>query len=74
MPSTEMPTMGADYGFVLEEGQAQHEYARSLIVLGDHDTAREALEKARAIFSKLGARPLIDEVDRHLGEAISQRA
>jgi tetratricopeptide (TPR) repeat protein len=57
-----------DYGHVLEEGQAHFGLARCLIALGDREAVSEPLQKARAIFTKLGARPLIAEVDRHLGE------
>jgi hypothetical protein len=66
---TEAARRWADYGFVLEEGQAHLGLARCLIALGDRQAATEPLQKARAIFSKLGAVPLIDEVDHHLGQA-----
>jgi tetratricopeptide (TPR) repeat protein len=59
----------ADYGFVLEEGQAHLGLARCLIALGDNERASEPLQKAREIFLRLGARLLIDEVDRLLGQA-----
>jgi tetratricopeptide (TPR) repeat protein len=59
----------ADYGFVLEEGQAHLGLARCLITLGDREAATRPLQKARAIFSKLGAVRLMDEADRHLGQA-----
>jgi class 3 adenylate cyclase/tetratricopeptide (TPR) repeat protein len=58
----------ADYGFVLEEGQAHLGLARCLMALGDRETATEPLQKARAVFSRLGAQPLTDEVDRYLGQ------
>jgi hypothetical protein len=58
----------ADYGFVLEEGQAYLGLARCLIALGQRVAATEPLQKARAIFVRLRAIPLIDEVDRHLGQ------
>ena len=64
----------ADYGFVLEEGQAHLGLARCLLALCDGEAATEPLQKARSIFSKLGARPLIDEVDRHLVQATAQDA
>ena len=64
----------AEYGFVLEEGQAHFGVARCLIALGDSEAATEPLQKARVIFSKLGARPLIDEVDRHLVQGTAQGA
>jgi class 3 adenylate cyclase/tetratricopeptide (TPR) repeat protein len=59
----------ADYGFVLEEGQAHLGLARCLIALGDREAATEPLKNARAIFSRLRAIPLIEEADRHLGQA-----
>ncbi len=54
----------ADYGSVLEEGQAYLGLARCLISLGDRDAATESLLRARALFANLDARPLLDEVDR----------
>ena len=59
----------ADYGFVLEEGQAHLGLARCLIALGDREAAIEPLQKARAIFSRLGAVPLINETDTYLNQA-----
>ena len=59
----------AAYGFVLEEGQAHLGLARCLIALGDREAATEPLRKARAIFLRLSAQPLMDEVDRYLPEA-----
>ncbi len=56
----------ADYGFVLEEGEALLGLARCLIALGDREAAGEPLQKARAIFSRLGAVPLIKETDSYL--------
>lgn len=62
----------ADYGFVLEEGQAHLGLARCLIALGDHEAAAEPLHKARAIFERLGAVPLINETDSYLqAQAVS---
>jgi hypothetical protein len=60
-----------DYGFVLEEGQAHLGLARCLILLDDKETATKHLQKARAIFTRLGAVPLINETDVYLqkGEA-----
>jgi len=58
----------ADYGFVLEEGQAYLGLARCLIALGDRGAATEPLHRARAIFERLGAVPLLSEVDGYLGE------
>jgi len=59
----------ADYGFVLEEGQAHLGLARCLMALGNGSAATESLHRARAIFSRLGAVSLIQEVDGHLSEA-----
>jgi len=56
----------ADYGFLLEEGQAHLGLARCLIALGDREAAADPLLKARPIFTKLQARALSSEVDTHL--------
>jgi len=56
----------ADYGFVLEEGQAHLGLARCLIAVGDRQAATEPLQKARAIFSRLGAVSLLNETDTYL--------
>jgi len=55
-----------DYGFVLEEGQARLALGRCLITLGEPVTATAPLQKARAIFERLGAVPLLNDVDRFL--------
>jgi class 3 adenylate cyclase/tetratricopeptide (TPR) repeat protein len=59
----------AEYGFVLEEGQAHLGLARCLIALGDREAATEPLQKARVLFERLGAKPLLNEVNGFLGEA-----
>jgi tetratricopeptide (TPR) repeat protein len=59
----------ADYGFVLEEGQAHLGLARCLIALGDREAAAEPHQRARAIISRLGAVPLLNEADNHLRSA-----
>ena len=59
----------ADYGFVFEEGQAHLGLARCLFALGEKGAATELLQKARAIFSRLGAVPLINETDTYLDQA-----
>jgi tetratricopeptide (TPR) repeat protein len=59
----------ADYGFVPEEGQAHLGLGRCFVALDDRQAATQPLHRARAIFSRLGAVPLIEEVDRHLGKA-----
>ncbi|MDQ3218232.1 MAG: hypothetical protein M3Q18_10360, partial [Actinomycetota bacterium] len=56
----------AYYGFMLEEGQAHLGLARCLIALGDREAATDPLHKARAIFKRLGAVPLINETDSYL--------
>ncbi|HZJ51652.1 MAG TPA: tetratricopeptide repeat protein, partial [Actinomycetota bacterium] len=56
----------ADFGFVLEEGQAHLGLARCLVALGKREAATAPLEKARAIFSRLGAVTLIEETDGYL--------
>jgi hypothetical protein len=53
----------ADFGFVLEEGQADLGFARCLVALDNREAATEPLHRARAIFSRLGAVPLIKETD-----------
>jgi tetratricopeptide (TPR) repeat protein len=53
----------ADFGFVLEEGQADLGFARCLVALDNREAATEPLQRARAIFSRLGAVPLIKETD-----------
>ncbi|MDQ3660257.1 MAG: hypothetical protein M3454_04185, partial [Actinomycetota bacterium] len=59
----------ADYGFVLEEGQAHLGLARCLLALGDHVAVAEPLQRAGAIFKRLDARPLLDDVDRTSAQA-----
>ena len=56
----------ADFGFVLEEGQAHLGLARSLIALNKREAASAPLGKARAIFSRLGAITLVEETDGYL--------
>jgi predicted ATPase/class 3 adenylate cyclase len=57
-----------DHGVILEQGHALLGLARCLISLGNSQSATEPLYKARMIFSRLDARPLIDEADRYLGQ------
>ena len=52
------------YGDIFEHAHALLGLARCLIALGDREAATEPLHKARAIFSSLGALPLVS--DRHL--------
>jgi tetratricopeptide (TPR) repeat protein len=58
-----------NYGCVLEEGYALLGAGRCLQQLSRIDEAVTRLHEARAIFTKLDARALIDEVDGHLGQA-----
>jgi class 3 adenylate cyclase/tetratricopeptide (TPR) repeat protein len=55
-----------EYGFLFEEGQALLGAGRSLIELGRKAEAAPKLERARSIFLKLGAMPLLEETDRYL--------
>jgi tetratricopeptide (TPR) repeat protein len=57
-----------EYGFVLEEGQALLGAGRCLLALGTTSEASIALHEAKDLFNQLGARPLLDETDRHIGE------
>ena len=59
----------ADYGHVLERGQAALGGGRCLAALGRHDEAAAQLDEARSAFDTLGAEPLRREVDRILGHA-----
>jgi hypothetical protein len=56
----------AGYGLVLEEGHVHLGLARCLITLGDREAATETLQKARSIFSRLGAIPLLQEMDDYM--------
>ena len=58
-----------DYGHVLEEGFAHFGTGRCLRIMARTDEAVARLHEARAIFTKLNAPILIDEVDRYLGQA-----
>ncbi|MDQ3661894.1 MAG: AAA family ATPase [Actinomycetota bacterium] len=57
------------YGWVLEEAQGHLGQGRCLIARRDRAAATEPLQKARAIFSRLGALPLIKETDGYLQQA-----
>jgi tetratricopeptide (TPR) repeat protein len=60
------------YGFVLEEGQALFGAGRCLLALGGNVESHKSLQEAREIFARLGARPLIEEIDNCLrqGKAV----
>jgi tetratricopeptide (TPR) repeat protein len=59
----------AEFGFVLEHAQALLGAARCTLATGRRADVSARLHRAREIFSRLGARPLIDEVDAHLHSA-----
>ena len=59
----------ADFGFVLEHGQALLGAARCLLALGRSSEVLPRLHRAREIFTTLEARPLIEEVDVQLQRA-----
>jgi tetratricopeptide (TPR) repeat protein len=59
----------AEFGIVLEEGQALLGKARCLIELGRAEEAAQPLGEARSIFSTLGAAPLEAEADSLLATA-----
>ena len=58
-------------GIVLEHAHALFGAGRCLAQLGDASKARERLDRARAIFAELGARPLMDETDSWLSRAMA---
>jgi hypothetical protein len=58
----------AEYGHVLEHGQALFGVGRSLIRAGEPD-ATGKLHNAHAVFARLSARPLMAEVDAWLARA-----
>jgi DNA-binding SARP family transcriptional activator/class 3 adenylate cyclase len=55
----------------LETGQSRLGAGRCLAGLGRGDEARELLGEARAIFERLGARPLVDETEDWLGRRLA---
>jgi len=57
-----------DYGFLLEEGLTLLGEGRCLVAAGDPG-AGEVLARARSVLSRLGARPLVGEVDALTGVA-----
>jgi hypothetical protein len=59
----------ADYGFALEHGQGLLGAARCMLASDRNDEAIRRLHKAQEILAKLGARPLLDEVDAQLERA-----
>ena len=61
------------FGFLLEEGEAGLGAGRTLVQLRRPDAA-DLLERARAIFTRLGAAPLVIKTDRWLHLAAAQTA
>ena len=59
----------AEFGFVLEHGQALLGRSRCLAALGRAAEAASELGEARAIFAGLGASPLVTQVDSLLSRA-----
>jgi class 3 adenylate cyclase/tetratricopeptide (TPR) repeat protein len=59
----------AEYGFVLEQGQALLGAGRCLLTLQSPDGAARSLQKAKEIFESLGARPLVAEAESLLEQA-----
>jgi hypothetical protein len=58
-----------EYGHVPERAQALMGLGRCLIGLGSGPEASAPLQEARAVFSQLGARPLLEETDAWLARA-----
>jgi len=52
-----------EFGHVLEEALARHGASRCLADLARGDEARQSLAEARRLFDRLGARPMIAELD-----------
>jgi DNA-binding SARP family transcriptional activator/class 3 adenylate cyclase len=63
----------AEYGFVLERGQALLGEGRCTLALEQPEKAAESLRKAREIFERLDARPLAAEAGAGLERAASLR-
>jgi tetratricopeptide (TPR) repeat protein len=58
----------AEYGHVLEHGQALFGVGRSLLTVGEPN-ATDEFDNAHAVFARLSARPLMAEVDAWLSRA-----
>ena len=61
----------AEFGFMLEEGQALLGASRCLLQFRKTAEASLSLRQARKIFVHLGAKPLVDEADAHLQQVIA---
>jgi hypothetical protein len=59
----------AAYGFGLEEARTRTGLGRCLFALGEAERGRLELARAREILEALGARPMLEEVDRILARA-----
>jgi hypothetical protein len=64
----ELAHQWAEYGHVLEHGQALFGVGRSLLRVGEPDATGQ-LHNAHAVFARLSARPLMAEVDAWLARA-----
>jgi class 3 adenylate cyclase/tetratricopeptide (TPR) repeat protein len=53
----------ADFGYAIEEAMAQYGAGRCLVALGRPDEAADRFDAAKAILVRLGAQPIIDEID-----------
>jgi hypothetical protein len=62
----------ADYGFLLERGQAALGAGRCLVAIGRHREAATWLGEAREAFGALRAGPLLAEADRTLAHTRSE--
>jgi DNA-binding SARP family transcriptional activator/tetratricopeptide (TPR) repeat protein len=60
-----------EFGNVLEEAYALFGHGRCLLLLDRSGEAAEPLAGARAIFERLGAQPLVDEIDEQSALPIS---
>ena len=65
--------MEAKEFFVIDLGEARIALARALATFGDVGGARTEFERARAAFARMGARGLVDQIDRELAE-VAERA
>jgi len=57
---------------VIDAGETRIELARALIAFGDLGGARTELERARALFARMGARALVEQIDGELAELAEQ--
>jgi class 3 adenylate cyclase/tetratricopeptide (TPR) repeat protein len=64
----------AEYGSVLEQGQALFGLGRCLHEIGRSSEARAAVADAQAAFARLRARPLVAETRRWLDQAVARAA